>query len=215
MMPSTRTRRVFRTIEPLVSSPANYHLVLIVDAVGAAIFLMIGLRMPMSPVARIAAIVAGFTAWGLLEYALHRWVGHGPPSVARRGHAMHHSDDMAPIAAPVFVVMAGMFLIWAVLVLLVGTGIAALIVCGIYLGYNNYALVHHILHHHEVLAVRVGLRRLERGHRIHHSHHDVNFGVTSTLWDRVFRTYQPEIFSKTTRSYVTSSSDSPSATSCE
>lgn len=216
MMPSTRTRgRVLQAIEQLVSSQTNYQLVMIVDAVGAAIFLLLGLRTPMSPVARIAAIVAGFAAWGFLEYAIHRFVGHGPPSIARRGHAMHHADDMAPIAAPVFVVMAGTFLIWAVLALLVGTGIAALLVCGVYLGYNHYALLHHVLHHHEVLAARVGLQRLGRGHRIHHVRHDVNFGVTSTLWDRVFRTYQPEIFSKTSRSYVTSSSDSPSATSCE
>ncbi len=216
MMPSRRTRGgAFRTIERLVYSPANYQLGMIVDAVGAAIFLLLGLRTPMSPVARIAAIVAGFAAWGFLEYAIHRWVGHGPPSIARRGHAMHHADDRAPIAAPVFVVMAGACLIWAALALLVGAGIAALLVCGAYLGYNHYALLHHVLHHHEVLAARVGLRRLERGHCVHHAHHDVNFGVTSTLWDRIFRTYQPEIFSRTSRSYVTSSSDSPSATSCE
>lgn len=214
MMPATRTRHgVFQTIEHLVYSPANYHVVLIVDAVGAAIFLLIGLRAPLSPVARIAATVSGFAAWGFLEYAMHRWVGHGSPSIARRGHAMHHSNDRAPIAAPVFVVMAGVFLIWAALALLIGSGIAALLACGLYLGYNHYALVHHVLHHHEALAARVGLQRLERRHRIHHVHHDVNFGVTSTLWDRVFGTRQPETFSKTSRSYVTSSSDSPSATS--
>jgi len=206
---------VSRTIEHLVYSPANYHLVLIVDAVGAAIFLLLGLQTPMSPVARITAIVAGFAAWGLLEYAIHRWVGHGLPSLARRGHAMHHADARALIAAPVFVIMAGAFLIWAALLLLVGTGIAALLVCGLYVGYNHYALLHHVLHHHEALAVRVGLQRLDRRHRIHHVHHDVNFGVTSTLWDRVFGTCQTETFSKTSRSYVTKSSDNPSATNCE
>jgi sterol desaturase/sphingolipid hydroxylase (fatty acid hydroxylase superfamily) len=215
MMRSTRTRGgVFQTVERLVYSPINYYAVLIVDGVGAAVFLLLGLKAPMSTNARFAAIVAGFAAWGFLEYSIHRWVGHGPPSIARRGHAMHHSDYMAPIAAPVFVVMGGAFLIWAALALLAGTGVAGLLVCGLYIGYNHYALVHHVLHHHEALA-RVGLQRLERGHRIHHVRHDVNFGVTSTLWDRIFRTHHREAFSKTSRSYVTSSSNSPSATSCE
>jgi sterol desaturase/sphingolipid hydroxylase (fatty acid hydroxylase superfamily) len=57
-----------------------------------------------------------------------------------------------------------------------------------------------VLHHHGALAERLGFRRMQRVHQVHHMHHDVNFGVTSTLWDRIFRTYQPAIFSKTTRS---------------
>lgn len=201
MMPSRRARgRASQIFDRLVSSPANYHAVLVVDLFGAAAFLLIGLHTPMPAMARAAAIAAGFAAWGFLEYALHRWLGHGPPSIGRRGHAMHHAHDTAPVAAPVFVVMAGTFVIWAQLAFLIGSGMAALIVCGIYIGYNHYALVHHVLHHHEALAARIGLARIRRCHRVHHEYHDVNFGVTSSLWDRIFGTYRPEIFSKTSRS---------------
>ena len=200
MMARRARGRASQLFDRLVSSQANYHAVLVVDVFGAAAFLLFGLRAPASAGARVAAIGAGFAAWGFVEYGLHRWLGHGPPSVGRRGHAMHHAHDTAPVAAPVFVVMAGTCVIWAQLALLIGSGMAALIVCGIYIGYNHYALVHHVLHHHEDLAARIGLGRIRRRHRVHHEYHDVNFGVTSSLWDRIFGTYQPDVFSKTSRS---------------
>lgn len=192
--------RVSPTFDRLVSSRINYHAVLVVDLVGAAVFLLFGLAAPLPALIRVAAIAAGFGAWGFIEYALHRWLGHGPRSVGRRGHLLHHADDTAPVAAPVFVVMAGTWLIWAGLASVAGSGAAALIVCGIYLGYNHYALVHHVLHHYEDLAARLGLARMRDCHRLHHQHHDVNFGVTSTIWDRILGTYQPGVFSKTSRS---------------
>jgi len=279
--------RVFPTAERLVYSPVNYRLSLVVDLAGASVFLLLGIWAPASWLSRAVAAAVGFVAWGFLEYAIHRWVGHGPPSIARRGHAEHHSNGAALIAAPFYVVLAGAFAVWALLSLAIPIGIASLLVFGLYLGYNHYALLHHVLHHHEAIASQVGLlHRLERGHHIHHTQQSVNFGVTSTLWDRVFGTFQtpaaatssaglqacrprpgsPETalrhqirhrghgghrgkykdvlcvlsvlrggalksaarakglryallssigFSRTTRSYVTNSSDNPSATSCE
>jgi len=228
--------RLFLTAERLVYNPINYRLVLVVDAVGASLFLLIGVWAPGSSIARSLEAAVGFIAWGLLEYAIHRWIGHGPRSIARRGHAYHHSDDTALVAAPVFVVLIGAFGVWAVLSLAIPIGVASLFVFGLYLGYNHYALVHHVLHHHETFAGHIGLHRLDRIHRVHHAQPTVNFGVTSTLWDRVFGTYQTpsnspprhsaprpkrlryrfrSTFSRTTRSYLTSSSHNPSATSCE
>jgi sterol desaturase/sphingolipid hydroxylase (fatty acid hydroxylase superfamily) len=200
MQPPRRRAGATATLDRLISSPANYHASLFVDAGGAVIFLLAGLQAPLTAGVRVAAVVAGFTAWGFVEYAVHRWLGHGAGSIGRRGHAMHHADDAALVAAPVFVVMAGVFTIWAALALVTGAGIAALIVFGLYAGYNQYALVHHVLHHHAALAARLGFRRMQHVHQVHHVRHDVNFGVTSTLWDRIFRTYQPASFSKTTRS---------------
>ena len=98
------------------------------------------------------------------------------------------------------IVMIGAFVIWAALALAVGTGVAGLLLCGLYIGYNLYALVHHVLHHHEALAARGPFQSLEQRHRIHHAHHDVNFGVTSSVWDRIFGTYRSERFSSTSRS---------------
>lgn len=193
-------RRVLQVIEDSVYSPTNYYLVLLLDVVGAVVFVVIGLRSPVSAVARLVALGAGFLAWGLLEYIIHRWVGHGPPSIARRGHAEHHADQHARIASPLFMIVVGATLIWVALVPVLGPGVSALFVGGAYVGYNHYALVHHVLHHHEALVAPFGLRRIERWHRMHHARQDVNFGVTLTLWDRVFGTYSADGFSNTSRS---------------
>ena len=188
----------YRTIneiaERLVNNPVNYRVGWVVDALGASLFLRLGLGAPGSWMASAAAALAGLIAWGFVEYALHRWLGHGPPSFARRGHAHHHSNDAALIAAPIFAVLIGAFTVWAVLSLIVPGGVASLLVFGLYVGYNYYGLLHHLLHHHEAFAVRIGLQRLEHVHSIHHGLQTVNFGVTTTLWDRVLGTYQAPVF---------------------
>lgn len=185
---------VLTATERLAHSAVNYWLVLVMDVVGAAVFLVAGIgRFSGSPMFAAASVIIGFLAWGLLEYVLHRFVMHGRPSMARRGHALHHADDTAFISTPVFIVMAGAWIIYAMLSLVFPVGIACLIVFGLYAGYNYYALLHHVQHHRATVFAGVAcLTRLERAHRIHHDHHLVNYGVSTTIWDRLLGTFQPE-----------------------
>ena len=68
----------------------------------------------------------------------------------------------------------------------------ALLVFGLYAGYDYFALVHHWQHHRGHGLARVGyLRRLERLHHVHHHRQVVNFGISTTIWDRLFGTFQP------------------------
>jgi sterol desaturase/sphingolipid hydroxylase (fatty acid hydroxylase superfamily) len=182
-------RRAQRTFERASRSSINYRVVPIVDVAGAALFLAAGLRAPIAPGAKAFALVAGLAAWAPIEYGLHRWLGHGPPTVARRGHAMHHADDAAPVAAPMFVVLGCVLAIWLALTLVMPIGVASLFVGGVYVGYNYYTLVHHLLHHCEAFVVRLGWRPVLQRHRLHHTNHGVNFGVTSALCDRLFGTF--------------------------
>ena len=178
-----------RAFDRFTRSSVNYYLVPIVDVSGAVVLLAAGWESPDAPVAKAAALAIGLAAWAPLEYALHRWLGHGPPSAARRGHAMHHSDDSAPVAAPMFVVLACVVAIWGVLTLMMPAGLASLLMGGVYVGYNYYTFVHHLLHHCEALVLRLGWGCALQRHRLHHVNHDVNFGVTSALCDRVFGTF--------------------------
>jgi sterol desaturase/sphingolipid hydroxylase (fatty acid hydroxylase superfamily) len=178
-----------RTFDRVTRSRVNYYTVPIVDVAGAALLLALGVRSPLQPLAAIGALTAGLAAWVPVEYALHRWLGHGPPSSARRGHAMHHSDDAAPVAAPIFVVFGFVLAIWGALTFVMPAGAAALFMAGIYVGYNYYTLVHHLLHHRAALVERIGWKRKLLRHRIHHARHDVNFGVTSHVCDRLFKTF--------------------------
>jgi sterol desaturase/sphingolipid hydroxylase (fatty acid hydroxylase superfamily) len=188
IMPAYAIRDLQQTFDRVTRSSRNYRFTPIVDVTGAIVFLAAGLRTPLPAAAKMAVIAGGLALWFPVEYALHRWLGHGPSSTARRGHAMHHADDAAPIAAPMFVVLTGFVAIWLVLWAVTSAAVAALFAGGLYAGYNYYTLVHHMLHHCEPLVLRLGGAGALRRHRAHHARHDVNFGVTSALWDRLFRT---------------------------
>jgi sterol desaturase/sphingolipid hydroxylase (fatty acid hydroxylase superfamily) len=78
---------------------------------------------------------------------------------------------------------------YALLTTVVRTDIACFGVFGLYAGYNHYGLLHHLQHRRGTRVAWFG--RLERGHRIHHRRHTVNYGVTTTVWDRLLGTFQP------------------------
>ena len=175
------------TTERIAYSASNYWLVLVIDAAGAIGFLIFGVRhLTGSTTAAGVSVIVGFIGWGLLEYVLHRWVLHGRPSMARRGHARHHADDTALISTPVLVVLALACVVWAALSAIFTTDVACFLVAGLYAGYNYYALLHHLQHHRGLAWAG-----LEQVHRIHHGQQTVNFGVTTTIWDRLLGTFQP------------------------
>ena len=203
-------RSLLRAVDRVVYSSANYWVGMVGDLTAALAFLAFGLdRFPGPRVVAGGVALAGFMSWGLLEYAVHRWLLHGRPSVARRGHAQHHAEPGALISTPVFVIMTGALALWGLLALVLPAGLAALLVFGLYAGYNYFALVHHWQHHRGTdLACVAYFRRLERRHHLHHHRQVVNFGITTTMWDRLFGTFQPTnepatgyVFWTTIRSY--------------
>jgi sterol desaturase/sphingolipid hydroxylase (fatty acid hydroxylase superfamily) len=141
----------------------------------------------------------GALAWTLGEYALHRLDMHGRRSrgATRREHRRHHATVDVPAltvdtwtgAAIVAVAMAW----WGP----VGLGVGWM---GAYVGYE---LLHRSLHQAvatpateprlrwAIGAPRRRHRRWALGHHLHHHHVDArrNYGVTTPLWDHVFRTY--------------------------
>jgi sterol desaturase/sphingolipid hydroxylase (fatty acid hydroxylase superfamily) len=191
---ATRSANILVTAaERLIYSATNYWLVLASDVVGALIFLVVGiLRFSGSIVVAAVSVIVAFIAWGFVEYAFHRWLLHGRPSIARRGHARHHAHDTALIGLPVLVAVTVACTIWAILSLVFAAGVASLLVFGFYARYNYYGLLHHLLHHRgKDLASVPCLARLGRAHRIHHDRHVVNYGVSTTIWDRLLGTFQP------------------------
>jgi len=176
-----------------IYSSANYWAAMFSDLAAALVFLVLGLhRFSGHIVVASGVAIVGFISWGLLEYVVHRWVLHGPPSVVRRGHAQHHASPHALISTPLFAIMATALAICALLGLVLPAGLATLLVFGLYGGYNYFALLHHWEHHRRTdLTCIASLRRLERLHQVHHQRRVVNFGITTTIWDRLFGTFQP------------------------
>jgi len=140
------------------------------------------------------AVLTGVLTWSLLEYVIHRWLGHDRRF---RGnafgveHIRHHIEGgyFAPgwkklIVAAVAAVVAGVPAVWAV-----GLPTGAAWVAGLIGFYGVYELLHRLEH------VYGGIGPYGRWARRHHfTHHFVdarrNHGVTSPLWDWVFGTYQ-------------------------
>src|SRR6516225_10381116 len=74
-------RSLVGALNRIVSSSANYWAAMLSDLVAARGFLARGLnRFSGSWVVAGAVVIAGFLSSGLLEYVVHRWVLHGPPS---------------------------------------------------------------------------------------------------------------------------------------
>jgi sterol desaturase/sphingolipid hydroxylase (fatty acid hydroxylase superfamily) len=177
----------------MIDSPTHYWLVMVSDVVWALVFLAVGWAQYTGPVSvAIAAVVAGFLGWELLEYVIHRWVLHGAPSYARRSHARHHGDVHAFISTPILVIALGALATRALFGLVLPSGIATLTVFGLYAGYNYFALLHHLQHHGGATIARVGhWRTLGTSHDLHHHRPNVNYGITTTFWDRAFGTHDP------------------------
>ncbi len=177
----------------MVTSAANYRVAMVGDLMAALAFFAFGIHRFVGPRSAAGGVVLlGSLSFGLLEYAVHRWVLHGPPSIAQRSHAHHHAAPTALIAAPLFMVIIASLVIWTLLRLVCPAGPAALLVFGLYTGYNYFSLFHHWEHHHRsTVACGAYWRRLDQLHHVHHQQQSVNFGISTTIWDRLFGTFQP------------------------
>ena len=136
----------------------------------------------------LAACAVGIAGWTLVEYCIHRFVFHRVPVFARMHH-MHHAAPSALIGAPLwsslsaFGVSAFVPLWWQA-----GFNIASGVTIGLMLGYLWYVLVHTAIHRWRLdrgsLLYEAKLRHV----RHHHAGQEGNFGVTTSLWDRLFGT---------------------------
>ena len=116
----------------------------------------------------------------MYEYAIHRASHHAP--WLRDLHWLHHRNQRDYIALHPALTLGTYGLIWLVF------GIqAAPFAVGFSVGYVAYAGLHTAFHYAQI---RPGhpLWAAKQRHAAHHRYHDVSFGVTWGLWDRVFRT---------------------------
>jgi sterol desaturase/sphingolipid hydroxylase (fatty acid hydroxylase superfamily) len=138
---------------------------------------------------------AGALAWTLAEYILHRWVFHWIDDTAagRRIHfllhGVHHDfpSDRDRLVMPLgFSIPLGI-LFYAFYVGVFGARMGEPFYAGFVLGYLMYDGSHYAIHHFRMHS-RLG-RLIKKHHMLHHhADHDGGFGVSSPLWDHVFRT---------------------------
>ena len=137
----------------------------------------------------------GVAIWTLTEYWLHRLVFHWEPDHAfgRRMHfivhGIHHDhpNDKLRLVMPPAVSIPLAALFFGAFTLVFGTPAAYPIFAGLLVGYLVYDYTHYYVHHF-VPKSALGKRLREQHMRHHFQDHRFGYGVSSPLWDVVFRT---------------------------
>lgn len=144
--------------------------------------------------ASIGLFLIGLFSFTLLEYLVHRYAFHLEPHTEATekfqyaAHGVHHDfpKDKSRLAMPPFVSMAlatGFFFLYRFVMGDIGVPFTG----GFLAGYAAYLTVHYIVHAYR--APNNMFKILWTHHAIHHHvENDRAFGVSSPLWDVVFRT---------------------------
>ena len=145
-------------------------------------------------------VLLGLFLWTLAEYTLHRFLFHHKPTSPRQErifflfHGIHHAQPQVktrlvmplPVSVPAALIFWGLFNLVAGTVLKAPQWIGPLM-SGFLLGYLAYDLMHYATHH---FAMRGGYWKYIKRYHMQHHYKDPNtrFGVSSPVWDWVFRT---------------------------
>ena len=136
----------------------------------------------------------GLFLWSLVEYAMHRWVFHYEPT-SRWGkqlhfllHGVHHDypQDAKRLVMPPVVSIPLALGFYGIFLGIFGR-LAPAAFAGLIFGYLCYDMIHYAAHH---FSMKKGVWLwLKQYHMRHHYKDDhAGYGVSSPLWDHVFRT---------------------------
>ena len=138
--------------------------------------------------------LAGLLLFTLAEYVVHRYVYHIPATSPGRArfqytmHGVHHEfpKDKTRLAMPPILTVFVASLLFFIFRFTLGHA-AFGVLAGFVFGYACYLFVHYSLHVYA--PPRNGLKLLWHHHAMHHySQEGAAYGVSSPLWDHVFRT---------------------------
>ena len=151
-----------------------------------------------------AAFLIGVFLWTLAEYNLHRFVFHYEPrnetqrKIIFLFHGVHHAQPQCKtrLVMPPAVSVPAAFIFYGLFSLILGTLLGAPhwvdpMVAGFGVGYLIYDLTHYATHH---FPMRSGWPKyVKRYHMLHHyKTPNARFGVSSPLWDIVYKTKPAE-----------------------
>jgi len=176
-----------RSVVHLGSGSANYWLSFVSDPATVVFLLFWEVFLLRTSVLGVTVSYGvGLVSWSLLEYVFHRWIYHQGHTAAHAGHTKHHAAPAELLAMPWYLITAFLASVWYVCAYRLHLHGVLSVMAGVTTGFVCYGIVHHLLHHGH--GKHRWYRQLRAYHCIHHQCPDVNFGVTSRLWDQVFRT---------------------------
>jgi len=147
-----------------------------------------------SALTQILVFFIGLLLFSLIEYQVHRYVFHMITNTRLREkiqylfHGVHHEfpKDTSRLAMPPVVSVVIVTLLYFTFKLIMGDYTYGFLP-GFITGYSLYLIVHYVVHAYQ--PPNNFLKALWINHGIHHyKDHERAFGVSSPLWDYVFRT---------------------------
>jgi sterol desaturase/sphingolipid hydroxylase (fatty acid hydroxylase superfamily) len=185
-----RLRRALTELfRDITQNQTNYRVSYAVDLACPLMLIYFGLRQADDWRISLVSFLVGLFIFSLVEYAIHRWLFHSPRSFMTPIHQTHHVAPQDPLALPFFTSAGVALILWSALSTLLEQQIVCLSIAGLMLGYFCYASLHHMNHHTRINFLPLQwLKRRWAAHGVHHHLFDRNYGVTTSLWDRVFGT---------------------------
>ena len=148
------------------------------------------------PILTVLALMAGgVLAWTFAEYVLHRFVFHWQPpgKIGERihfvAHGVHHDypNDSKRLVMPPALSIPLCIVFYLLFRFTMGDAFTMAFMPGYVIGYLLYDMTHYALHH--VNWKNPFFLALKEHHMVHHYHDpDNGYGVSSKLWDYIFRT---------------------------
>lgn len=201
-LPSTTPVRLFRSdfLEWFSKVHPTTPFVLYVPVIAIALWLA-GSQGQLSAGAMVGTFLGGLASWTITEYLLHRFVFHyaAHSSFGKRIeyiiHGVHHDDPHDPLR---LVMPPAVSLCFAIFVYGLGLALhgydSLCFVSGWVLGYLYYDFTHYVIHRRRGFR---GFSFQRRNHLIHHFKDPTRcYGVTTSLWDHVFRTQYQAVTSE-------------------
>jgi sterol desaturase/sphingolipid hydroxylase (fatty acid hydroxylase superfamily) len=121
----------------------------------------------------VALFSGGVVALTLGEYTVHRFLLHNIATTQHRIHHAHPNEAIDKIFWQIWVCFAVVYVI-----------AGGVVLAGVLVAYAWYLFIHYCAHHRPDILPPSLLKH----HSDHHSFANRNYGVTTTLWDHVFRT---------------------------
>ncbi|MFL5362234.1 MAG: sterol desaturase family protein [Myxococcales bacterium] len=198
--PRRGSPRMFRIdwVEKYLSRVRPWHVISIWVPFSAWLLVRTARDPAVSAIALCGMFALGMLGWTLLEYLLHRYVFHFAPDPRKEWqrdasfliHGIHHDYpyDRDRLVMPPTVTAVFALIVWVPVHALLGPHLDRPFFAGLVIGYVIYDLTHYYLHH---AAPRTAFGKwLRKYHLVHHFQTpDIRYGITSPLWDLVFRTY--------------------------
>lgn len=160
---------------------------------GSALSIYAFFKFELGAVSLLLYFLTGMLLFTLIEYLVHRFLYHLPQvyeegGVAYALHGIHHKypkDKKRLVMPPVLSVVLASIILGINYFFMGGNGFP--FTGGFLFGYAGYLTVHYVVHRFK--PPKNFFKQLWIHHSIHHYKDDeVAFGVSSPLWDFVFRT---------------------------